>query len=333
MTLPPGERGSGTEALRHITGMVAAPLTSIAPNTRPRASVRRKPSAGLGWSPSAPPPRSGRSADAPLTSTTRKAAGWLACLLTPLLAGCPQDLSIAVAEGSTASDLRFAISNYAETAESGELSRFSVIELGGIHGPGTETMLWEISHESEGTSRVSEVVYGTPPPGFREVVAPTILVPGGRYYATGGSAHVEFRVSGDGTVTEFRPDEDGNPFSASGLQHEDVERFWSALRRGLEPPSPAVVADLVHYPLHVTTPDSTWHVADRDVLMRDFDALFPAELRDRVMASALEDLVSTSRGVAVALGRLWIGPVCEVTGQDPCPPAIFELNRFGEEAP
>lgn len=279
------------------------------------------------------PPRSVRGADPPRISTTRRASSWLACLLTPLLAGCPQDLSITVADGSTAGDLRFAISNYVETAESGELSRFSVIELGGIHGPGTETTLWDVSHESEGTTRVSEVVYGTPPPGFRTVVAPMILVTGGRYYATGGSARVEFRVASDGTVTEFRPEEDGNPFSASGLQHEDVERFWNELRRGLEPPSPAAVADLVHYPLRVTTPDSSWHVADRDVLIRDFEVLFPAELRDRVLASALGDLVSTSRGVAVALGRLWIGPVCEVTGPDPCPPAIFELNRFGEGAP
>lgn len=282
---------------------------------------------------SAPPPRSVRSALAPRISTRRRVSSWMVCLLTPLLAGCPQDLSVTVADGSTVGDLRFSISNYAETAESGELSRFSVIELGGIHGPGTETTLWEISHESEGMARVSEVVYGTPPPGFRTVVAPMTLVPGGRYYATGGSARVEFRVAGDNSVTEFRPDEDGNPFSAAGLRQEDVGRFWEELRRGLEPPSPAVVANLVHYPLHVTTPDSSWHVADRDVLIRDFDALFSAELRERVLASALEDLVSTSRGVAVALGRLWIGPVCEVTGQDPCPPAIFELNRFGDGAP
>ena len=259
---------------------------------------------------------------------TKRLAPWLIWALAPVLAACPQNLSIDLVPGSTVEDLRFKISNHAGTADSGELLLFKVIEFGGIHGPGAETTLWEIALDSSGSERVGEVRYGMPPAGFRTEIAPSGLPPGGRYYATGGSAGVEFRVARDGTVTEFNPANETDPFSASGLRQEDVERFWEALRRGLQLSDPDLLADLVHYPLRFSEPDSSWLVSDRQELIREFEHLFPPELRARVVALRVEDLFSTSRGVVVASGVLWIGGACSSAGMDPCPPAIFELNHF-----
>lgn len=254
----------------------------------------------------------------------------LAVLLTPLLAACPQNLSTSLVQGSTAESLIFDISNAAGTTESGRIVRFSVVEFGGLAGPGKTSVLWQITASpiSRGGVEVAEIRYGLPPTGFVTDVGPHALVPGGRYLASVGGAGVEFRVADDGGVSVFDPTEASDRFQQAGLSEDAMLRYWDDLQAALDPPSADGISELAHYPLLVSAPDSTWHVDDRHALVREFDSLFTEELVAELRGTGLEDVIVTSRGVAVALGRLWIGGACEPDAPDLCVPVIYRLERL-----
>jgi hypothetical protein len=251
----------------------------------------------------------------------------LCLLLVPVLAACPQNLSVSVVEPATVDDLRFGISNYTGEAEAGRVFQFSVVELGALGGPGRTTVLWTVTAGPEHRigAELAEIRYGDLPAGFVTEVGPHPLVPGGRYSATGG---VEFRVAPDGSVSALDPDTLSDRYVQAGLTRDDFLPYWEGLQAALASADAEAVARAAHYPLEVVTPDSIRKVPDPEALIDDFDEIFPAELRARIAEARQEDLIVTSPAILADLGRIRIGAVCKPEDRSRCAPAVYRVERF-----
>src|SRR5690606_26487043 len=121
--------------------------------------------------------------------------------------GCDvEDVSIWVEPGSTAENLVFRVS----TERGGETPAApSFVLITRCGAPlADSTRIWDIGRNIETTDYITEIRYGTVPPGYTETTAPKPLEPGCYLvtYATPGQG-TYFVVTEDGRVLEISRDE------------------------------------------------------------------------------------------------------------------------------
>lgn len=128
-------------------------------------------------------------------------------VLTALVAGaasCAEDVSVWVEPGSTAEDLVFRVSTHRHGDEPAALGGLLVTPC--RPRAADSARAWAIGRNVEATSSITEIRYGTVPPGYTETSPPKPLRPGCYAVSYAAKEATYFLVTDDGRVVEISAD-------------------------------------------------------------------------------------------------------------------------------
>lgn len=118
-------------------------------------------------------------------------------------------------------------------------------------------------------------------------------------------------------------------FVYTGVPDKEVLTFFDRLQHAVAGGNRAVVVDMVHYPLRVNSRGGKHEmIATRAELLRQYDAVFTAPIREAITRERPEKLVGGRDGVAVAAGLVWISGTCTRVQPAKCVLGVASVNHL-----
>jgi hypothetical protein len=112
---------------------------------------------------------------------------------------------------------------------------------------------------------------------------------------------------------------DTDRFAVAGLTEPEARTFLATLQDSLRSPDNTRLADLLDYPLEVNSEAGPRVIADRKEFLFAPEAVFPARVRQQVLAQQFDKLFVSWRGVMVGRGEVWFSGVCDAkSAPDQC---------------
>jgi hypothetical protein len=106
----------------------------------------------------------------------------------------------------------------------------------------------------------------------------------------------------------------GDPFWAAGVTGPEVGEALKHLQTAVANRNPNAVAAMVKYPLSVRGKRGPRNIAE---FVKAYPVIFNESVRAAVLNQTVENLVSTSRGVMIGTGEVWLMGLCDAKKSTP----------------
>ena len=116
-------------------------------------------------------------------------------------------------------------------------------------------------------------------------------------------------------------------FTTLGVRDADVLAYFQKLQQAVRNNDRSAVAGLVNYPVRVNRgPKSHSLIANRTDLLKQYDQVFPATIRQGILEQQPAMLSGTAQGIAVQRGTVWLSGACDKSRPPTCRVGIGSIN-------
>ncbi|ULO09598.1 hypothetical protein H1230_12975 [Paenibacillus sp. 19GGS1-52] len=99
-----------------------------------------------------------------------------------------------------------------------------------------------------------------------------------------------------------------NPYEIAGINDPaEFTTYFAKLQKAVKDNKPAVVAELISYPMNLNKDNKTYVIYSKDEFIKKYDRIFTSLVRDNLLAQKVDKLFVNYQGIMVGNGDLWMG--------------------------